>query len=71
MRRPGSPRSPGCATWTSGGDRAHLRSADPDATVMALAQAGAVRNLEVTPADLEDAFVALTTEDAPIAEETM
>jgi ABC-2 type transport system ATP-binding protein len=27
---------------------------------MALAQAGAVRNLEVTPADLEDAFVALT-----------
>ncbi|WP_055478550.1 ABC transporter ATP-binding protein [Sphaerimonospora mesophila] len=53
------------------GDRAHLRSADPDATVMALAQAGAVRNLEVTPADLEDAFVALTTEDAPIAEETM
>jgi ABC-2 type transport system ATP-binding protein len=42
------------------GDRAHLRSDDPDSTVMALAQAGAVRNLEVTPADLEDAFVALT-----------
>ncbi|MFC0864526.1 ABC transporter ATP-binding protein [Sphaerimonospora cavernae] len=43
------------------GDRAHLRSADPDATVLALARAGAVRNLEVAPADLEDAFVALTT----------
>jgi ABC-2 type transport system ATP-binding protein len=41
----------------------HLRSADPDATVMALAQAGAVRNLEVTPADLEDAFVALTAKE--------
>ncbi|WP_210155468.1 ABC transporter ATP-binding protein [Microbispora oryzae] len=41
------------------GDRAHLRSGDPDATVMALAEAGAVRDLQVVPANLEDAFVAL------------
>ncbi|WP_327045763.1 ABC transporter ATP-binding protein [Microbispora sp. NBC_01189] len=41
--------------------RAHLRSGDSDATVMALASAGAVRDLEVVPADLEDAFVALTS----------
>ncbi|ETK37544.1 ABC transporter ATP-binding protein [Microbispora sp. ATCC PTA-5024] len=45
------------------GERVHLRSGDPDATVMALAEAGAVRDLEVTPADLEDAFMALTSKE--------
>ena len=45
------------------GDRVHLRTSDPDATVMALARAGAVRDLEVTPADLEEAFVALTAKE--------
>jgi len=45
------------------GDRVHLHSSDPDATVVALAQAGAVRDIEVTPADLEDAFIALTAKE--------
>jgi ABC-2 type transport system ATP-binding protein len=51
---------PGVSAIEVRGDRAHLRSTDSDATVMALAHAGAVRDLEVSPADLEDAFVALT-----------
>ncbi|GII58080.1 ABC transporter ATP-binding protein [Planotetraspora thailandica] len=54
---------PGVRRMEVRGDRAHLRSADPDATVMALAEAGAVRNLEVAPAGLEDAFVALTSKE--------
>ncbi|MDT0549872.1 MULTISPECIES: ABC transporter ATP-binding protein [Streptomyces] len=41
--------------------RAYLRSADSDATVLALAERGDVRNLEVRVSRLEDAFVALTT----------
>ncbi|MFD6416978.1 ABC transporter ATP-binding protein [Streptomyces sp. NPDC060194] len=40
--------------------RARLRSADADATVLALAERGAIRGLEVVPATLEDAFLALT-----------
>lgn len=43
------------------GDRALLRSADSDATVVALAARGDVRRLEVHPASLEDAFLALTS----------
>ncbi|MEW9528184.1 ABC transporter ATP-binding protein [Microbispora sp. NPDC049125] len=54
---------PGVRRLEVRGDRVHLRSSDPDATVMALARAGAVRNLEVTPADLEEAFVALTAKE--------
>jgi ABC-2 type transport system ATP-binding protein len=54
---------PGVRRMEVRGDRVHLRSADPDATVMALAEAGAVRNLEVAPAGLEDAFVALTSKE--------
>ncbi|GLX01860.1 ABC transporter ATP-binding protein [Microtetraspora sp. NBRC 16547] len=54
-------RLPGVTGMEVHGDRASLRSTDPDATVVALAQAGAVRDIEVTPADLEDAFVALTS----------
>ncbi|MFE4457126.1 ATP-binding cassette domain-containing protein [Nocardia tengchongensis] len=41
--------------------RAHLRTADSDATVLALAAAGRLRNLEVVGADLEDAFLSLTS----------
>ncbi|MBX6381384.1 MAG: ABC transporter ATP-binding protein [Microbispora sp.] len=56
---------PGVRHMEVKGTRVHLRSGDSDATVMALARAGAVRDLEVVPADLEDAFVALTTDAAP------
>ncbi|MFI7386680.1 ATP-binding cassette domain-containing protein [Streptomyces sp. NPDC049813] len=44
------------------GDRARLRTEDSDATVMALAARDAVRNLEVAPASLDDAFMALTAD---------
>jgi ABC-2 type transport system ATP-binding protein len=54
---------PGVRNVEIRGARARLRSADSDATVLALAAAGAVRDLEVLPADLEDAFLALTTKD--------
>ncbi|WP_316959302.1 ABC transporter ATP-binding protein [Streptomyces sp. TRM68367] len=40
--------------------RARLRSGDSDATVVALAQLGAIRGLEVTPVSLDDAFLSLT-----------
>ncbi len=40
--------------------RALLRTNDSDATVIALAELGAIRGLEVTPASLDDAFLALT-----------
>ncbi|HEY7488139.1 MAG TPA: ABC transporter ATP-binding protein [Streptosporangiaceae bacterium] len=53
-------RLPGVVAVEIRGDRAHLRSTDSDATVLALAGAGVVRNLEVTGAALEDAFLALT-----------
>ncbi|RCG26833.1 ABC transporter ATP-binding protein [Sphaerisporangium album] len=55
---------PGVSAIEIRGDRARLRCTDSDATVVALAQAGAVRDLEVSPADLEDAFVALTAHRA-------
>ncbi|WP_338696016.1 ABC transporter ATP-binding protein [Streptomyces sp. Q6] len=51
---------PGVLSVEVRGDRARLRSADPDATVMALAALDAVRNLEVRAASLDDAFMALT-----------
>ncbi|MEU6409295.1 ABC transporter ATP-binding protein [Microbispora sp. NPDC046933] len=54
---------PGVRHMEIRGGRVHLRSGDSDATVMALARAGAVRGLEVVPADLEDAFVALTAKE--------
>jgi ABC-2 type transport system ATP-binding protein len=44
------------------GDAVTLRSADSDATVRALlATQPAARDLEVTGADLEDAFLTLTS----------
>ncbi|MFD8818962.1 ABC transporter ATP-binding protein [Streptomyces sp. NPDC059627] len=51
------------------GDRVRLRTDDPDATVLALAALGAIRGLEVAPASLDDAFLALTAhepEPAPL-----
>jgi ABC-2 type transport system ATP-binding protein len=57
---------PGVTAVEVHGDRARLRSADSDATVLALAAAGRVCRLEVAPASLEDAFLSLT---APPAEE--
>ncbi|WP_420033393.1 ABC transporter ATP-binding protein [Streptomyces sp. cg28] len=51
---------PGVVSVEIRGDRARLRTEDPDATVMALAALDAVRNLEVAPASLDDAFLALT-----------
>lgn len=45
------------------GDRARLRTDDSDATVIALAGLGAIRNLEVSPASLDDAFLAITAGD--------
>ncbi|MYW64546.1 ATP-binding cassette domain-containing protein [Streptomyces sp. SID8379] len=54
---------PGVVSVEIRGDRARLRSDDSDATVVALAALDAVRNLEVAPASLDDAFMALTAGD--------
>ncbi|MFI5679515.1 ABC transporter ATP-binding protein [Streptomyces cellulosae] len=51
---------PGVRSVEVRGDRALLRTDDSDATVVALAELGAVRGLEVAPASLDDAFLALT-----------
>ncbi|MFG2792624.1 ABC transporter ATP-binding protein [Streptomyces sp. NPDC048419] len=57
---------PGVRSVEVRGDRARLRSDDPDATVIALAELNAIRGLEVVPASLDDAFLALTA--APVKE---
>lgn len=54
---------PGVTAVEVRGDRARLRTEDSDATVVALAAMHAINRLEVAPASLEDAFLALTTED--------
>ncbi|MGI5454346.1 ABC transporter ATP-binding protein [Streptomyces sp. CA-249302] len=51
---------PGVRSMEVRGDRARLRTDDPDATVVALAGLGAIRGLSVAPASLEDAFLTLT-----------
>ncbi|MFE8937455.1 ATP-binding cassette domain-containing protein [Streptomyces sp. NPDC007872] len=51
---------PGVTSYEIRGDRARLRTADPDATVRALAERDAIRGLEVAPASLNDTFLALT-----------
>ncbi|MGC5562602.1 ABC transporter ATP-binding protein [Streptomyces sp. FR-108] len=51
---------PGVVSLEVRGGRARLRTDDPDATVIALAERGAIRGLEVVPASLDDAFLALT-----------
>lgn len=53
---------PGVLSVEIRADRAHLRTDDSDATVMALAALDAVRNLEVKAASLDDAFMALTAD---------
>ncbi|WP_333767681.1 ABC transporter ATP-binding protein [Streptomyces sp. IBSBF 2435] len=58
---------PGVTAVEVRGDRAVLRSADSDATVMALARTDRVRRLSVAPASLEDAFLTLTTHPAATA----
>ncbi|MFI1207820.1 ABC transporter ATP-binding protein [Streptomyces sp. NPDC020802] len=55
---------PGVVSVEARGDRARLRTDDPDATVIALAERGAIRGLEVAPASLDDAFLALTSPSA-------
>lgn len=52
---------PGVRSLEVRGDRARLRTDDPDATVVALAGLDAIRGLEVAPASLDEAFLALTT----------
>jgi ABC-2 type transport system ATP-binding protein len=56
---------PGVVSVEVHGDRARLRTDDSDATVVALAERGAIRGLEVAPASLDDAFLALTSTEAP------
>ncbi|MFF7351191.1 MULTISPECIES: ABC transporter ATP-binding protein [Streptomyces] len=51
---------PGVRSVEVAGDRARLRTDDSDATVIALAGLGAIRGLEVAPASLDDAFLAIT-----------
>lgn len=60
---------PGVVSLEIRGDRTLLRSADSDATVLALARLGFVRRLEVAPASLEDAFLALTSDRAGARED--
>jgi ABC-2 type transport system ATP-binding protein len=57
----GLSRLPGVRSLEVRGDRALLRTGDSDATVIALAARNAIRGLEVTPASLDDAFLALTS----------
>lgn len=57
----GLSRLPGVRSLEVRGDRALLRTDDSDATVIALAARNAIRGLEVTPASLDDAFLALTS----------
>lgn len=51
---------PGVVSVEVRGDRARLRTEDSDATVVALAELGAIRGLEVAAASLDEAFLALT-----------
>jgi ABC-2 type transport system ATP-binding protein len=54
------PLLPGVRSLEVRGERALLRTYDSDATVIALAELGLVRGLEVAPASLDDAFLTLT-----------
>jgi len=59
----GLDRLPGVRTLEVRGDRALLRTDDSDATVRALADLDAINGLEVAPASLDDAFLALTARE--------
>ncbi|GIH13091.1 ABC transporter ATP-binding protein [Rugosimonospora africana] len=62
----GLDRLPGVRAVEVRGDRANLRSDDSDATVAALVHSGrSFRNLEVSAAGLQEAFLALTAESGP------
>ena len=54
---------PGVVSVDVRAGRALLRTDDSDATVVALAGIGAIQGLVVTPASLEEAFLALTAHD--------
>ncbi|MFF4078300.1 ABC transporter ATP-binding protein [Streptomyces sp. NPDC001777] len=56
---------PGVVAVEVAGDRALLRTDDSDATVVELARRGMIRDLRVSRATLEDAFLALTSPAAP------
>jgi len=56
---------PGVTRVEVRGARALLRCNDADAAVTALAGLGAVRGIEVSGANLDDAFLSLTAADAP------
>jgi ABC-2 type transport system ATP-binding protein len=60
----GLDRLPGVVGVEVRADRAFLTSTDSDATVLALAEGGLLRELEVASARLEDAFLALTEKEA-------
>lgn len=51
---------PGVRSVEVCGGRVRMRTDDSDATVIALAELGAIRGLEVAPASLDDAFLTLT-----------
>ncbi|MFI0213416.1 ABC transporter ATP-binding protein [Streptomyces lydicus] len=55
------PALPGVSAVEIRGDRALLRTTDSDATVVALAGLDLVHGLQVTPASLEETFLALTS----------
>ncbi|MEV0317850.1 ATP-binding cassette domain-containing protein [Streptomyces sp. NPDC050658] len=61
---------PGVVSVEVRGDRATLRTEDSDATVVALAELGAIRGLRVTGASLDDAFLALTADPETADPET-
>lgn len=61
---------PGVVSSEVDGRRVRLHTTDADATVLALAAAGAVRDLEVTGASLEQAFLTLTHAGAETAAPT-
>jgi len=61
----GLTRLPGVVSLEVRGHRALLRTEDSDATVRALAERDAIRGLQVSPASLDDAFLALTGSTAP------
>ncbi|MFB7852513.1 ABC transporter ATP-binding protein [Streptomyces sp. NPDC056053] len=58
---------PGVVAVEVSGDRALLRTDDSDATVVELARRGMIRDLRVSRATLEDAFLALTSPAAATA----
>ncbi|WP_128381505.1 ABC transporter ATP-binding protein [Streptomyces cavernae] len=61
----GLTRLPGVVSLEVRGNRVRLRTEDSDATVLALAERDAIRGLQVSPASLDDAFLALTGSAAP------